>query len=352
MESEKDYYALLGVAPDAPDAVIRAAFRTLVPDAQQDQPRFAQLMEAFATLKDPELRAEYDRTRPSRSDNPDRTRAATVSPDAGALRPVPKDDGRTRAWAAIPCSACGTPAPAGEIWCPECGLRCGTTAGERPAATPMLILSGGERWPLPVGTVVLGRDAADIVIADPSVSRRHACFTVDADGGVWLEDLGSTNGTKAAGQTIAVGAKASLADGTPVRFGTVSGVVSVPARAGGGAPRIAAREPEPSTARALPAGGATGPRLVHADGRTTPVPPGGGVVGRREGADIVLTGDAFVSGRHAALVRMGDGWAIEDLGSTNGTQVDGRPVTAGSRVALTDGVTMTLGRTRLTFRIS
>ena len=53
-----------------------------------------------------------------------------------------------------------------------------------------------------------------------------------------------------------------------------------------------------------------------------------------------------------ALVRVGDGWAIEDLGSTNGTLVEGRRVPAGTRVALTDGVTMTLGRTRLTFRIS
>ncbi len=41
----------------------------------------------------------------------------------------------------------------------------------------------------------LGRDAsADITIADPAVSRRHARIYRGVDG-VWLEDLGSTNGT-------------------------------------------------------------------------------------------------------------------------------------------------------------
>jgi len=39
--------------------------------------------------------------------------------------------------------------------------------------------------------------------------------------------------------------------------------------------------------------------------------------------DIVLD-DKFVSARHARLRRDGDGWLIEDLGSTNGTFVDGR----------------------------
>src|SRR5258708_38789120 len=36
--------------------------------------------------------------------------------------------------------------------------------------------------------------AADIVVADPAVSRIHAEFEV-RDDGVWLRDLGSRNGT-------------------------------------------------------------------------------------------------------------------------------------------------------------
>ena len=43
------------------------------------------------------------------------------------------------------------------------------------------------------GTTV-GREGCDIVLADPEVSRRHAAFR-QVDGGIGIEDLGSTNGT-------------------------------------------------------------------------------------------------------------------------------------------------------------
>lgn len=46
------------------------------------------------------------------------------------------------------------------------------------------------------------------------------------------------------------------------------------------------------------------------------------VVGRAPGADIVIAG-SFVSGRHARFSRLGDELIIEDLGSTNGTTVNG-----------------------------
>ncbi len=349
MAEATDYYALLGVAPDAPDAVIRAAFRTLVPDAQQDQPRFARLKEAFDTLKDPESRAAYDRERAA---NAPADRTVIPPPSAGALRPLPKDDGRTTTMAAVPCSACGTPAPAGEIWCPECGLRCGTIAGAAPGAGPALVLAGGARWPLPAGITTVGRETSDIVLVDPSVSRRHARFDVDAAGTVRLEDLGSTNGTRFGGKVLRAGERATLSDGMTVRFGSVTGTLSIPGAPAPTVPGIAGRDSGTQAAAALPAGGWTAPRLVREDGTVATLPPAGGVVGRKAGADIVLEGDAFLSGRHAAIVRDGDHWTIEDLGSTNGSTVAGRPLPPGVRVALTDGVTMTLGRTRLTFRIS
>ena len=54
------------------------------------------------------------------------------------------------------------------------------------------------------------------------------------------------------------------------------------------------------------------------------------VIGRSPGADIVL-GDDFVSGRHARVVLSGDSAVVEDLGSTNGTILNGsqlrRPMT-------------------------
>lgn len=58
------------------------------------------------------------------------------------------------------------------------------------------------------------------------------------------------------------------------------------------------------------------------------------VLGRDSESGIVL-GDASVSGAHAQLERLANGWRIVDLGSTNGTLVDGREV--GSRGATLKG---------------
>lgn len=49
------------------------------------------------------------------------------------------------------------------------------------------------------------------------------------------------------------------------------------------------------------------------------------LIGRSPGADVVVSDD-FVSGRHARVFPSGGGAAIEDLGSTNGTLVNGRRI--------------------------
>jgi hypothetical protein len=69
------------------------------------------------------------------------------------------------------------------------------------------------------------------------------------------------------------------------------------------------------------------------------------LVGRLAGCAICL-GDANVSREHAAFVPVGDGWAIEDLGSTNGTLLNGEPV---ARALLHDGDVIEIGLSRLTF---
>jgi hypothetical protein len=93
--------------------------------------------------------------------------------------------------------------------------------------------------------------------------------------------------------------------------------------------------------------------------------PGGGLATVTVGdlaLDVVLTGDRVTAGRlatsgiqladsnasreHAAFVRQGDGWAIEDLDSTNGTLLNGVPVT---RAVLADGDVIEIGVSRLTY---
>jgi hypothetical protein len=79
----------------------------------------------------------------------------------------------------------------------------------------------------------------------------------------------------------------------------------------------------------------------HAHRLTKPVV----VLGRATDADIVLD-DPGVSRRHAE-VHVRDGHArVVDLGSTNGTYVDGERVRTGT---LAEGSTITMGRTRLVF---
>jgi pSer/pThr/pTyr-binding forkhead associated (FHA) protein len=51
------------------------------------------------------------------------------------------------------------------------------------------------------------------------------------------------------------------------------------------------------------------------------------VIGREGGsADIRIHGDPYISRQHAEIVWMGSAWGIHDLGSTNGTRVNGVPL--------------------------
>jgi hypothetical protein len=69
------------------------------------------------------------------------------------------------------------------------------------------------------------------------------------------------------------------------------------------------------------------------------------VIGRLKTCDVCL-GDANASRQHAALEREGAGWALVDLGSTNGTLVNDEPA---DRVRLRDGDAITIGVSRLAY---
>jgi pSer/pThr/pTyr-binding forkhead associated (FHA) protein len=61
-------------------------------------------------------------------------------------------------------------------------------------------------------------------------------------------------------------------------------------------------------------------------------------VGRGGGCSIVLPDDHYVSTLHARLFRRGDEVLVEDLGSRNGTFLNGSPVTAATRLRRGDRV--------------
>lgn len=66
-------------------------------------------------------------------------------------------------------------------------------------------------------------------------------------------------------------------------------------------------------------------------------------IGRRP-SNSMQVDDSFVSGAHAELVFDGGAWWVIDLGSTNGTFINGRPVRQRTRIATDD--TVQFGRTK------
>ena len=75
--------------------------------------------------------------------------------------------------------------------------------------------------------------------------------------------------------------------------------------------------------------------------------PGPILIGRAEDSTLVLDDD-YASTRHARIVAQGRGYAVEDLGSTNGTYLDRARITAPTPVPV--GVPIRIGRTVLELR--
>jgi pSer/pThr/pTyr-binding forkhead associated (FHA) protein len=179
---------------------------------------------------------------------------------------------------------------------------------------------------------------------DPEISRRHARVSRGTDGQLTIEDLGSANGTFVNHERI--DAPRTLAVGDVVKMGkTVLQVTAGaadesetlrPAReAPAAAPPDAMAE---ATAELLITSGPTpGRRLALKDEL---------VIGRGVSAEGRLTDDPDVSRRHARIARDARGRVtIEDLGSANGTFVNGRRVRG--RQTLNPGDSVQIGSTTL-----
>src|SRR5512147_1447660 len=70
------------------------------------------------------------------------------------------------------------------------------------------------------------------------------------------------------------------------------------------------------------------------------------IIGRDPGVDLVIP-SAAVSRRHARLMREGEGYLIEDLGSSNGTFLNGQrlkercPLRSGDQIRFGQAITIT-----------
>lgn len=169
-----------------------------------------------------------------------------------------------------------------------------------------------------IRTITLGKAPNnDVVINDSTVSRSHARITVRTDGTVMIRDLGSTNGTFING--VRIQSEQPLAGDATLRLGNAvvdwQSVLNAP----GKQPQSGAGTPPPGALNNV-------------------------TVGRNPGNSIVIP-DSAVSGKHAVIsVMLGGGVVITDLGSTNGTFVNGsrisgnRQLMPGDQVMLADRV--------------
>jgi Inner membrane component of T3SS, cytoplasmic domain len=71
-------------------------------------------------------------------------------------------------------------------------------------------------------------------------------------------------------------------------------------------------------------------------------------IGRADENEIAVADDAMASHLHAVLERFSAGWCVTDLGSSNGTWVNGERIWASRR--LRHGDEVRVGQTRLVFR--
>ncbi|WP_425427298.1 FHA domain-containing protein FhaB/FipA [Brevibacterium ihuae] len=117
-----------------------------------------------------------------------------------------------------------------------------------------------------------------------------------------------------------------------------------------------ARFPHPRTRRrTVGGGGGAGPpqpRELHVTsgalaGMVVPLGSAPITLGRAGGNTLVLEDD-FASGSHARIVPDSGRWYVEDLGSTNGTFIDGQRLH--SPVQMRIGTPVTIGHTTLELR--
>jgi pSer/pThr/pTyr-binding forkhead associated (FHA) protein len=374
-----DYYALIDVPENATPEEIRRAYREKVQEYQSDQTKFAGLSEAYEVLKDTARRAAYDRNRkltgsktarsetgePIRMTDTDtghelpETPTAPVGPGQVPVL-LPTQQVASPAAIALPsvCAMDLAPCPLlsrsvapDEGFCPECGFLLGSSLGtpviKRPL--PKLVDVQGREFPLKLGENIVGREGADVMIPHNTVSRKHARIQVDESGAVSMEDLGSTNGCRIAGAQIPKHQRTGLRDRMVVQFGGIKLTIIIPEpeEVLQALPEVEEKS-QPMAAIVAPKGDGSA-RLVGKAGNTHVLMAEKTTFGRRPGNTVVISDDSYISGNHCHIVFEDNRFILIDLGSTNGTQVNGKRLEPHVHTPLRDGDLVIMGQTEFVF---
>jgi pSer/pThr/pTyr-binding forkhead associated (FHA) protein len=212
-----------------------------------------------------------------------------------------------------------------------------TTTGSQQVITASWTTAAGARREQRTTAFCVGLDGnGELSIDDQQVTLGLAAV-FRRDGRWWVRDLGSSQGTLLDGapvQSAALPARGVLGFGNTgpsvmLEFDDAAPTVQRPAGTG--------KNPEKASARTV-----LGPSIVNkpgppAQGNAPPISVRIGAaaaaaefsdtirVGRGENCTIRLDDDS-VSRLHAEIYRMGGHWCVRDLGSSNGTYVDGARV--------------------------
>jgi pSer/pThr/pTyr-binding forkhead associated (FHA) protein len=293
--------------------------------------------------------------------DPNRTQMApapSTDPDKTVMGSAPSLNA-TQTIKPVQCPICKTFNPAGMMFCIECGLIFDRALPDDAFGAPVVRLpvlvdaQSGREHPLRPGLNIVGREG-DVMLPDPKVSRRHAQI-LSEDGGLTVEDLGSTNGTLVNGNRLDSGAKQTLNPGDTVSFGGIELRLSLPGAAGatqmlgGNKTAAMAAAPTAQTAEAVDEPAFEPAAFLEVAGTSYPLKSGPNSFGRKAENDVCIA-DPYISGQHGQIDVEADGIYFTDLGSTNGTFVNGARLGNSMKTKIGPDDEVLIGSLELDFR--
>lgn len=242
------------------------------------------------------------------------------------------------------CNVCGSDNVEGSIFCEDCGSKL--------AAPAPVITAAPAAAPAPFAPAVPVTEVpAPAAMPTPAPAAAPAPFSAAAQSAPAVE-------APAVNPAPAASAKVCHACGAPnepdSKFcedcGAALGTVTAST-----APTIASSEPvvAPTVSAA-----AAAPRLIMPNGVEISISAEHTLLGRQSPADNIypevdlteLDPESYVSRRHGQITRQGSKYLYEDVGSSNGSYINGNRLQPSIQTELHDCDVLRLGRTEMTFR--